>query len=74
MSDKKLYIYVFVGHESLRHGKHAIVELPDQPDTYIRVFADMAKEKVCERLNLPKDEVTLIDYRFFGEDVMIIRD
>ena len=73
MNDK-VYIQVFIGHQSLKSGKFAIVALPAKPGTLIREIAEQAKEKVCEKINLPKNEVTLIEYRFFGEELLFIDD
>ena len=66
------YIYIVLGHASLLTGKMAIVEVPGDY-TFISTYKKLAKEKACQEFGLNEKETCVLDYKFLGEDLTIIK-
>ena len=67
-----VYVYLVVGHQSFKTGKTAIVSLPNCY-AFIATYFKVAKEKVCERLGLDVEDVVILDSKFLGDDVLLIK-
>ena len=67
-----VYIYIVIGHRSFFTGKICIVEM-DEHHVFIDHYKEPAKIKACKKLGLNKDEVSVLDFKYLGEDVSIIR-
>lgn len=66
-----VYIYIVLGHKSLFTGKIAIVGLPSTY-MFIDTYKEEAKKKACEEFGLNKDEVSILDFMYLGEEVAFI--
>ena len=67
-----MYVYIILGHRSFTTGKIAIVAVPDAY-AFISDYADGAKKQACKELGLNEEEVSILDYKFLGSDVLFIK-
>ena len=67
-----VFIYIVLGHRSFFTGKICIIET-NEHHIFIDQYKEPAKEKACEKLGLNKDEVSILDFRYLGEDVSIFK-
>lgn len=65
------YVYLTIGHKSFTKGKTAIVKVSEDHE-FIDMYKALATTKVCEQLNLKEDEVLIFDFKFLGDDVLLI--
>ena len=70
--NNNVYIYIVLGHRSFFIGKICIIEMSEHY-TFIDHYKVPAKEKACEKLGLNKDEVSILDFKYLGEDVSIFK-
>ena len=66
---KNNWIYLVLGHRSFTTGKIVLVSLPQY--VFIDTYRDLAKKKACEKLGLNEDEISILDWKFLGEDIAI---
>ena len=66
-----VYIELSFTHKSFKTRRTSIVAIPGLYE-FIETYKNLAKIKVCKYLNLPKDEVIILDYRFLGKNVLML--
>lgn len=69
---KSTYVYLVLGHRSFFTGQICVVEVPSTA-TFITTYRDMAFEKACEKFGVSKDEASILDWSYWGEDVTFIK-
>lgn len=68
----KAYVYLTIGHKSFVTGKTAIVAM-DEDFAFIESYKDAATRKVCDHLGLPVNEIIIFDWKFLGENVLVMK-
>lgn len=68
---RNVYVKMTIGHKSFNTGKIAIVSVPGYSE-YLTTYEMLAKEKICEKLGLDKEEVHVLSYSVLGSDVLFI--
>lgn len=71
--NRKVYVYITLGHRSFFTGKICIVEMTDE-FVFIEHYKEPAKIKACEKLGLNPDEVSVLDFNYLGEEIYIINN
>ena len=66
------YVYLVLGHRSFFTGKIFIVPISEDY-TFIETYRDEAKKKACKYINMPENECSILDWRFLGSDVFIMK-
>ena len=66
-----MYVKLTFSHQSFNTAKTAIVTLTDYCD-YLTTYEKLAKEKVCQELNLDESEVCVFDCKVLGDDTDVI--
>lgn len=69
---RKHYVEVTYTCKLFVGGKLAIVAVDDIPNGSISEYAKAAGVEIAARLCVPKEDVTIIDYRFLGDDVLFM--
>lgn len=69
---ENVYVELHFSHKSFTTGRTAIVAVPNKCE-YLTTYIELAKEKVCEKLNLNKNEVVVFNHSsVLGRDVLFI--
>lgn len=70
----KVYIQINFGHRSFTTGKTAIIAI-DQSSTnfeLIEEYFHLAKQKLCEKINMKEDEISVFDCCYLGPGVIFV--
>lgn len=66
------YTLITVSHRSFKKARTAIVSVPEIDNCMISFYCDMAKARVCERLNVPVEETVVFDWKIMGDDLLFL--
>jgi hypothetical protein len=72
MKNNNVRIELHFDHRSFKITKLATVMLPESDNASIDYYANQAKETVCSELNIPMDEVTVLDCSYDGPDEVLL--
>ena len=66
------YVLITVDNRSFKKAKTAIVSVPSVDGCIISLYCDMAKARVCEKLNIPVEETAVFDWKIIGNDLLLL--
>lgn len=65
------YVELCFSHKSFNTGKIAIVAIPSGVER-LTTCVELAKERICRKLNLDEKEVVVLTYNVLGEDILFL--
>ena len=68
------YVQLCYDHKSFATAKDAFVEVEAEDGQLLTELAEKAKQKLCETIHLPVEEVSIHDYRVYHELPLIIKE